>query len=41
MFGDEGLMKVLFDKVAGMRRPDRIADTEQAKNIIRDPPIQI
>ena len=37
MFGDKGLMKVLFDKVAGMRRADRIADTEQAKNIIRDP----
>jgi len=37
MFGDEGLLKVLFDKVAGMRRADRIADTEQAKNIMRDP----
>ena len=37
MFGDKGLMKVLFDKVAGMRRADRIADTEQAKNIMRDP----
>lgn len=37
MFGDKGLMKILFDKVAGMRRADRIADTDQAKNIIRDP----
>ena len=37
MFGDKGLMKILFDKVAGMRRADRIADTEQAKNIMRDP----
>ncbi len=37
MFGDKGLMKVLFDKVAGMRRADRVADKEQAKNIMRDP----
>ena len=37
MFGDEGLIKVLFDKVAGMRRADRVADKEQAKNIMRDP----
>ena len=37
MFGDEGLIKLLFDKVAGMRRADRVADKEQAKNIMRDP----
>ena len=37
MFGDEGLIKILFDKVAGMRRADRVADKEQAKNIMRDP----
>ena len=37
MFGDKGLMKVLFDKVAGMSRADRVADVDQAKNIIRDP----
>jgi len=37
MFGDKGLMKILFDKVAGMSRADRVADVDQAKNIIRDP----
>jgi len=37
MFGDKGLIKLLFDKVAGMSRADRVADVDQSKNIIRDP----
>ena len=37
MMGDEGLLGILFNRIAGMRRADRMADQEQVKNIIRDP----
>jgi len=37
MMGDEGLLGILFNRIAGMKRADRMADQEQVKNIIRDP----